>query len=51
MTKNPESSNFQSFYAFLKKFHRLRGLESFKGSTMKKLEGPVVFIEEVFAMF
>ena len=31
---------------FLLKFHRLRGLECFEGSTMKKLERPVVFNED-----
>ena len=36
---------------FLLKFHRLRGLECFKGSTMKKLVRPVVFNEEITAMF
>ena len=50
-TKIPKVSNFRSFYALLVKFHRLRGLEFFKGSTMKKLVGPVVFREEIFAMF
>ena len=36
---------------FLLKFRRLRGLECFKGSTMKKLVRPVVFNEEILAMF
>ena len=36
---------------FLLKFHRLRGLECFKGSTMKKLVRPVVFNEEITGMF
>ena len=36
---------------FLLKFHRLRGLECFKGSTMKKLVRPEVFNEEIIAMF
>ena len=31
---------------FLLKFHRLRGLECFEGSTMKKLVRPVVFNED-----
>ena len=39
--KNPEFSNFQSFYAILLKFHRLRVLECSKGSTIKKLVRPV----------
>ena len=37
MTKVPKFSIFQSFYAFLVKFWRLRGLECFKGSTRKTL--------------
>ena len=37
MTKFPKFSIFQSFYAFLVKFWRLRGLECFKGSTRKTL--------------
>ena len=36
---------------FLLKFHRFRGLECFKGSTMKTLVRPVVFNEEIIAMF
>ena len=32
-----------SFMHFLLKFHRLRGLECFKGSTMKKMVRPIVF--------
>ena len=36
---------------FLLKLHRLRGLESFKGSTMKKLVRLEVFDEEIIAMF
>ena len=31
---------------FLLKFHRLRGLECFKGSTKKKKVRPVVFNED-----
>ena len=41
----------QSFMHFLLKFHRLHGVECFKGSTMKKLVRPVVFNEEITAMF
>ena len=36
---------------FLLKFHRLRGLECFEGSTMKKLVRPVVFNEDIIAIF
>ena len=36
---------------FLLKFHRLRGLEYFEGSTMKKLVRPVVFNEDIIAIF
>ena len=35
-----------SFMPFLLKFHRLRGLECFEGSTMQKLVRPVVFNED-----
>ena len=51
ITKIPKVSNFRSFYALLSKIHRLRGLECFKRSTMKKLVGPVVFREEIIQMF
>ena len=43
-------SKYSSMH-FLLKFHRLRGLESFEGSTMKNLVRPVVFNEEIIAMF
>ena len=36
---------------FLLKFHRLRGLECFEGSTMKKLVRPVVFNEDIISIF
>ena len=40
-----------SFMHFLLKFPRLRGLECFEGSTMKKLVRPVVFNEDIIAIF
>ena len=36
---------------FWGKFHRLSVLECFKGSTMKKSVRPIVFDEEIIAMF
>ena len=51
--KNTKVSNFQSkvLCIFCLGFHRLRGLESFKGSTMKKLVRLEFFDEEIIAMF
>ena len=51
ITKNPKVSKFQRFYAFLLTFRQISWIPMFLRVNKEKIGSPVVFYEEINAMF